>query len=119
MKIYNLLLGLLLGLSLSIKADTIKDVDFFETGGNYYNYPWLENNPPIQILPPDGYIPFHLEHFGRHGSRWLIGDYYYDVPYNLLKKAKEAGKLTPLGEEVFEVGVASHDEFKRLLHKEA
>lgn len=108
----------LLALAISIvtlcaKADTLGDIDFFETGGNYYSYPWTEVAPPQQTPAPEGYIPFHLEHYGRHGSRWLIGDYYYDVSYDLLKKAKDAGKLTPLGEEVWEVVVAAHDEFKK------
>ncbi|MCH5235723.1 MAG: histidine-type phosphatase [Muribaculaceae bacterium] len=113
MNIRHIIAPLLIAFTFVGKADTLEDVDFFETGGNYFCYPWLENTPPEQTQAPEGYIPFHLEHYGRHGSRWLIGDYYYDVSYNLLKKAHEAGKLTPLGEEVFEVVVASHDEFKK------
>ena len=80
-----------------IKADTIEDVDFFEAGGNYYCYPWLEETPPALTPTPEGYVPFHLEHYGRHGSRWHIGDYNYDHPFALLKKAQDAGNLTPLG----------------------
>lgn len=98
---------------INIKADTIEDVDFFEAGGNYYCYPWLEENPPQQTPAPEGYGPFHLEHYGRHGSRWHIGDYNYDKPYELLQKADNAGKLTPLGEEVFEVVVLAREEFKK------
>lgn len=94
-------------------ADTLEDVDFFEAGGNYYSYPWTEVTPPAQTPAPDGYMPFHIEHYGRHGSRWLIGDYSYDVSYDVMKKAKDAGKLTPLGEEVFEVVTLAHDEFKK------
>lgn len=96
-----------------IYADTLEDVDFFETGGNYYCYPWLDTVPPQQTPAPDGYEAFHLEHYGRHGSRWHIGDTNYDVPYFLLVKAHDAGKLTPLGEEVFEVVVAAREEFKK------
>ena len=97
----------------NINADTIEDVDYFETGGNYYCYPWLGKSAPELTPAPEGYYPFHLEHYGRHGSRWHIGDTNYDVPYTLMKKAKAAGKLTPLGEEVFEVVVAARDEFKK------
>lgn len=92
-------------------ADTIEDVDFFEAGGNYYCYPWLGKTPPLQTPAPEGYKPFHLEHYGRHGSRWHIGSYNYDHPYELLKKAHEAGKLTPLGEQVFDIVVEVRDEF--------
>ena len=101
-----------LGVGLSF-ADTLEDVDYFEAGGNYYCYPWLDKEPPAQTPAPEGYKPFHLEHYGRHGSRWHIGDYNYDHPYELLKKAHEAGKLTPLGEEVFEIVIAARDEFKK------
>ena len=82
-------------------AVTAEDVDFFESGGNYYCYPWTFTAPPSQTPAPEGYQPFHLEHYGRHGSRWHIGNYNYEKPYELLKKAKDDGKLTPLGEEVY------------------
>lgn len=95
------------------QADTLEDVDLFEAGGNYYCYPWLEETPPALTPAPEGYQPFHMEHYGRHGSRWHIGDYNYDKPYEVLQKAHEAGKLTPLGEEVFEVVVLARDEFKK------
>ena len=55
---------------------TMADIDFHQAGGNYYCYPWLHKDPPAQTPAPKGYVPFHLEHSGRHGSRWLIG--YHD-----------------------------------------
>lgn len=100
-------------LSLPVCADTLKDVDFHEAGGNYYCYPWLEVNPPAQTPAPEGYVPFHLEHYGRHGSRWHIGNNNYDRPYKLLKKAHEAGKLTPLGEKTYETVCEIRKEFKK------
>lgn len=103
---------LCLGIS-HAKSETIDDVDYFEAGGNYYCYPWYTTNPPSQTPSPQGYVPFHLEHYGRHGSRWHIGDYNYDVPFEILSKAQQAGKLTPLGEEVFQIVVAARDEFKK------
>ena len=105
---------LLLSFSLqAVYADRLEDVDFFEAGGNYYCYPWLEQEPPSQTSTPEGYVPFHMEHYGRHGSRWHIGDYNYDKPYEILSKAHDAGKLTPLGEEVFDIVVLARDEFKK------
>lgn len=95
------------------QMETIEDVDFYEAGSNYYSYPWLEQMPPALTPTPEGYEPFHLEHYGRHGSRWLIGDNYYEVPFYLLSKAHEDGKLTPLGEEVFEVVADARNEFKK------
>lgn len=49
---------------------------------------------------PAGYVPFHIEHYGRHGSRWLIEDKNYDIPVEQLTIAERNGKLTPLGVEV-------------------
>ena len=97
----------------NVNADTLEDVDFFEAGGNYYCYPWLGKTPPAQTPAPQGYVPFHLEHYGRHGSRWLIGDSQYDRAYELMQKAHNAGKLTPLGEEVLDVVILARDEFKK------
>ena len=93
------------------KGDTIEDVDFYEAGGNYYCYPWLEQEPPVLTPAPEGYTPFHIEHYGRHGSRWHIGSYNYDKPYELLSQANEAGKLTPLGIKVLEIVTDAREEF--------
>lgn len=49
---------------------------------------------------PEGYVPFHLEHYGRHGSRWLIEDKNYDIPVEQLEIAERNGKLTPLGTKI-------------------
>lgn len=50
--------------------------------------------------PPAGYEPFHIEHYGRHGSRWLIDPKNYSVPVEELSKAERAGVLTPLGADI-------------------
>ncbi len=67
-------------------------------GSNYLDYDrQLPTNP---LTPtPKGYEPFYMSHYGRHGSRWLIWEGDYTLPMNTLKSAKEAGKLTELGEE--------------------
>ncbi len=79
---------------------TLTDVDSHEAAGNYYCYPWLKQTPPSQTPAPKGYKPFHMEHAGRHGSRWLIGYKQYDRALELLEKGERHGKLTPLGEKV-------------------
>ena len=81
---------------------TMADIDFHQAGGNYYCYPWLHKDPPAQTPAPKGYVPFHLEHSGRHGSRWLIGYHHYDRSLELLEKGERNGKLTPLGKKVLE-----------------
>lgn len=81
---------------------TLNDVDYRQAGGNYHCYPWLNEAPPAQTPAPEGYVPFHMEHYSRHGSRWLIGYKQYDRAYEILDKADKAGKLTPLGKKTFE-----------------
>lgn len=49
---------------------------------------------------PKGYTPFYISHYGRHGSRFLIGYNSYDITYNTLSQAQKDGKLTAKGQEV-------------------
>jgi len=49
---------------------------------------------------PKGYEPFYLTHYGRHGSRWLIGDWEYTDAMKILAKAHDYGKLTARGEQL-------------------
>lgn len=70
--------------------------DITLSGSNYVAY----RGPQKQLTPaPKGYKPFYLSHYGRHGSRFMIGKAAYDVPYFSLLKAKQEGKLTAKGEE--------------------
>lgn len=98
----NLLLVFALMLSLTISAQQArKDFkqDITMSGSNYVAYP----GPQKALTPaPEGYEPFYISHYGRHGSRYLIGTSDYDRPYNILKKAKDQGVLTAKGEEVME-----------------
>ena len=68
------------------------------SASNYLAYPG-----PTQgtLTPaPEAEKPFYLSHYGRHGSRYLINPDEYKRPYDILKAADEAGKLTPLGQDV-------------------
>lgn len=72
-----------------------------QAAGKYYCYPYIHAAPPALTPAPAGYEPFHIEHYGRHGSRWHIGYKNYDQAYGLMKKAHESAQLTSLGERVF------------------
>lgn len=74
---------------------------------NYQDYP-----VPTKKLTasPRGYEPFYISHYGRHGSRWLIGKGAFDGPYNTLHTADSLGKLTERGKYVLEVVKAMRDE---------
>ena len=85
-------------------------------GGVYYAYPVTETE---LAAVPEGYQPFYISHYGRHGSRWMTSDKRYqwicqqfDNRQNLTKLGKDVrkrmekvwkhakgndGKLSPLG----------------------
>ncbi len=87
-----------------------------QMGGVYYAYPVTQT---MLVSPPEGYEPFYISHYGRHGSRWMTSDERYDwvcqhftdkknltrlgksVRKRMAKVWKNAkgngGKLTPLG----------------------
>ncbi len=70
--------------------------DITLSASNYVAY----RGPQKQLTPaPKGYKPFYISHYGRHGSRYMIGKAAYDVPYFSLLKAQQEGKLTAKGEE--------------------
>lgn len=71
--------------------------DLNKSGGVYFAYPAEKAD---NTSAPKGYKPFHISHYGRHGSRYLISDNDYTRVERLLKQAHEAKALTPLGEEV-------------------
>ena len=69
------------------------------SASNYLAYP----GPTQEKLTPapKGYKPFYISHYGRHGSRYLIGEEDYDWPVTVLSQAEKDGKLTELGKDVF------------------
>lgn len=73
--------------------------DLNKTGGVYFAYPSVSaDNTPA----PKGYKPFHVSHYGRHGSRYLISDNDYKWMANLMHQADSAGALTALGRDVMQ-----------------
>lgn len=83
--------------------------DITLSGSNYVAY----RGPQKQLTPaPKGYKPFYLSHYGRHGSRYMIGQDAYDVPVNDLSKAEKAGMLTAKGKEVLEKAKLLREEAK-------
>ena len=49
---------------------------------------------------PDGYKPFYISHFGRHGSRYLSSEKMLKPAYDGLKSADARGLLTSRGKEL-------------------
>ncbi|MFT4073575.1 MAG: histidine acid phosphatase [Dysgonamonadaceae bacterium] len=106
------LFGLLCGLHAQTAQDEIY-ADVRRSGGNYYAYPEVENW--VLTPAPQGYKPFYISAYARHGSRFLISDGSYTSPLQTLKAADQLGKLTPLGQKVMAVvGAMSVMSDKRL-----
>ena len=65
-----------------------------QTGGIYYAYPVKSS---ISVQWPDGFSPFYISHYGRHGSRWLPDDARYEW---VNAQFEDDSNLTPLGKKV-------------------
>ncbi|MCM1348059.1 MAG: histidine-type phosphatase [Firmicutes bacterium] len=76
--------------------------DIRQLANYYYAYPYPEKPLPKLTKAPKGYEPFHIEHYGRHGSRWHIGEWVYRQPIDLLRPAERNGKLTERGKKLME-----------------
>lgn len=97
----KLILPLLLLLSVGAAAQTsqkeiLKDMN--RTGANYFIYP----GPTQKALTPApaGYEPFYISHYGRHGSRYMEDNAYYEYAIHQLDTAAQLGILTTKGADV-------------------
>lgn len=94
-------LGIVAGLCVSLATFAQKAHDDISreiklSGAQYTAY----RGPQKQLTwAPEGYTPYYISHYGRHGSRYLIGTNDYEKPLNVMKKANEAGVLTEKGKE--------------------
>ena len=69
-----------------------------KSGGCLYAYPYPAQPLPALTAAPAGYEPFYIDHYGRHGSRWLIEPGDYVKPVRFLERLDSAKLLTPLGQ---------------------
>lgn len=92
-----------LGVALAVNAIEAKTyVDESQAASIYMAYPVPETGVPVLTPSPDGYVPFHIEHYGRHGSRWRIDPKDYTEALEILKDAHAKKILTPRGEEIYQ-----------------
>ena len=87
----------------SISAQTTKKEifnDIYRTGSNYFAYP----GPRQQKMTPapQGYEPFYIFHYARHGSRYMSNNEYYETAIHMLDSAQQVGLLSDKGKEVLE-----------------
>ena len=77
--------------------------------GNDYPYPHYIVD---LTKAPDGYRPFYISHYARHGSRYYWNAFLYQELDSLLSKAHKTQVLTPEGEGFYEKFMAAKDELK-------
>lgn len=99
-KIFISLTALLLSLSAGAVNPVASAPDSLQAGSQYFAYPVPGRGIPQLSPAPKGYVPFHIEHYGRHGSRWLTNLSQYEAPVRQLEIAEKHNKLTPRGKEV-------------------
>jgi hypothetical protein len=83
-------------------AENNLNLNKYQTASELFAYPVPAYGIPTLTPAPAGYEPFHMEHYGRHGSRWLIDDKVYSEPVKILAHADSLGKLTSRGKKLLE-----------------
>jgi hypothetical protein len=103
MKKFIMILSLLLAFTALVQAGVREDFkeDVHRSASNYYAYP--DKNLPKLTPAPKGYVPFYLDHYGRHGSRWMMSRGQYEYPVKQLEKGERNGKLTERGKYALSV----------------
>lgn len=93
-----ILTGLLLAWAAGAQTSREELLSHMElTAGNYANYPL----PTGHLTPaPEGYEPFYISHYGRHGSRYMTSDKAYRRLRHQLDSARALDILTPYGKDV-------------------
>ena len=102
------------GLAIMVAAQSARDEirqNPALAAGKYYAY----QDPEVVLTPaPDGYEPFYISAFSRHGSRYLTKENKYADPLAVLRAADKAGVLTADGKRTLEIvsGLAKEAENK-------
>lgn len=95
---FRIILSVFLSFVIAAASSQQINLDDFtneQLGSIYYAYP----QPTGKLTPsPEGYEPFYISHYGRHGSRWITSDERYTQVLDIF----ETHLLTPLGENVKE-----------------
>lgn len=77
-----------------VRADVRRAADW------YCGY--LYDKPAVAPAAPNGFKPFNISTYARHGARLYSKESLYDQIHKLVTEADGAGQLTPLGKELLE-----------------
>lgn len=101
MKRTLILAALLAVLPLSSNAQSVRDLiqeNPERSAGNLYHY-----EVPATILDtpaPEGYKPFYVSHYGRHGSRYQSGTFEFTRIIPIFEELEKEGVLTETGKQL-------------------
>jgi len=76
------------------------------------DYPYQLANDVQLTKAPDGYRPFYISHYARHGSRYYWNAFLYKELDSLLSVAQRNNQLTPAGKAFCEKFMAAKEELK-------
>ena len=71
------------------------------SAGFYHSYD-VHCSDSLAPSRPEGYEPFYISHYGRHGSRWHTSEKKYKPVLDILEKAYAEDALTQQGENLLE-----------------
>ena len=96
---------------ISVNAQDVKVVDSRNAAANLNPYPVVElDTTPV----PEGYVPFYISHYGRHGSRYLTHDVKFDMVMKYLEEAASKALLTQVGKDWYSEIKKVYDEQREL-----
>ena len=98
-RIYFLLVCLFASLCLKAQLNQTEALQIVDSiaRGNYVSY---YGGTDALTPAPEGYQPFYISHYGRHGSRFLTSNKPYHHLIDFLEKAKKDDALTELGQQL-------------------
>lgn len=92
-------------LLLSVSILSARSLDREKTRSVYCQYDF--QTECADAPAPEGFKPFYISHYGRHGARYIYNDSEYGLLHEVFCRAAEAGVLTPLGKDL-------HDRFMKV-----
>ncbi len=92
-RLFFIFLTLFMTLSAKSADPTSTDYSVADCSGSLKPYPIVES----RVETPDSLLPVHINHVGRHGSRFPASQHNTLTLYTALQRADSLGTITPLG----------------------
>ena len=83
---------------IGVNAQDYSHINSTNAAANLNPYPSVELDT---AAAPEGFTPFYISHYGRHGSRYLTHDVMFDMVMQYLEEASSKNLLTQTGIEFY------------------